>query len=128
MIDFTFISPDFVLLFGRLIAAWIMLYFGWPKVRDLKSNAKDFVGMGFKPGWLFGTIMAFTEVLGGLAILFGFLITYAAAAYGFAMIVGAIWKIKIKKGFPDWSYDLLLLALMLFLVSFGAGAYAVLGY
>jgi uncharacterized membrane protein YphA (DoxX/SURF4 family) len=33
---------DAVLLVVRLIAGVMMLYYGWPKIRDPRKNAKDF--------------------------------------------------------------------------------------
>jgi uncharacterized membrane protein YphA (DoxX/SURF4 family) len=117
---------DSILLLLRIIAGTIMIYYGWPKIKDLVQNAKDFENMGFKPGWLHGTIVAAVEFLGGLGILLGFLIWIPAAAFGFEMLLGAGWKItKTDKPFTDWSYDLLLLGLMLTLLAFGPGAYAV---
>jgi hypothetical protein len=50
----------------------VMIYYGWPKIRDLGSNANDFVRMGFKPGMFWGTLIASVEFFGGLAILLGF--------------------------------------------------------
>jgi hypothetical protein len=40
------------------------------------------------------------------------------------MIVGTFWKIKIRKAFSDYSYDIQLFALCLFIMHQGAGAYA----
>jgi len=39
-----------ILLFVRLVVAAVMLFYGLPKIRDLKSNTNDFVEMGFRPG------------------------------------------------------------------------------
>ncbi|MEX2515105.1 MAG: DoxX family membrane protein [Candidatus Paceibacterota bacterium] len=117
---------DTILLLLRVIAGSVMIYYGWPKIKDLRKNTKDFEEMGFKPGWLHGSIVAAVEFLGGLGILLGILTWIPAAAFGFEMLLGAGWKItKTDKPFTDWSYDLLLLALMLVLLAFGPGAYAV---
>ena len=48
---------DAVLLAARLIMGVVMLYYGWPKIRDPRKNAKDFDATGFRPGWLFGTLV-----------------------------------------------------------------------
>jgi len=113
-----------VLLAVRLVAGSIMIYYGWPKIRDLQSNAKDFADMGFKPGWLHGSIVAFVEFVGGLGVLIGFLTWIPAAAFGFEMLMGTAWKInKTDKPFTDWSYDLLLFAVMVVLLAFGSGNY-----
>ena len=108
-----------VLFLVRLIVGIVMIYYGWPKIKDMKKNANDFVGMGFKPGWFWGTIVALVEFVGGIALIAGVYVWLVASLFGFRMIVGTIWKItKVKKPFPDYSYDLSLLALTLVLLAF----------
>ena len=115
---------DLALLIARVIAGWVMIYYGAPKIRNLTKNAQDFVHMGFVPGWLWGTIVAFVEFFGGVLLIAGFFVPAIAAMFGFQMILGTIWKISAtKKRFPDWSYDLILLALMLLLIAAGPGAH-----
>ena len=115
------ISSDWILAFIRVIMGVILLYYGWPKIRNLRSNANDFVAMGFRPGLLWGTVIAVVEFFGGLAMLAGLYAELAASLFGFQMIVGTFWKIKIKKDFTDYSYDLQLLALCVAIMNFGAG-------
>jgi hypothetical protein len=43
-----------VLALVRVVLAISMTDYGWPKIRDLKSNADDFVTMGFRPGMVLG--------------------------------------------------------------------------
>jgi putative oxidoreductase len=115
---------DPVLLVVRLIMGVTMIYYGWPKVRDPKKNAADFEKMGFRPGALWGTLILLVEFGGGIAILLGVYAWVAAALYAVEMLTGSIWKItRAGKPFPDWSYDLLLLALALVLLASGPGAY-----
>jgi uncharacterized membrane protein YphA (DoxX/SURF4 family) len=123
--DMIFIGyEDELLLFVRLVVGIVMIYFGWKKIKNLRSNAKDFVGMGFRPGWLWGTIVMFLEFFGGIAMLAGVFIGITALMFGFEMMLGAGMKaIKWKKPFTDYSYDLLLLALMAVLLVFGPGGY-----
>lgn len=119
---------DLILLLVRLILGSVMLYYGIPKVRDLKSNAKDFEKMGYKPGWFFGSLGAAIEFLGGLGILFGVLAWLPALGFAGEMALGATWKItKTNKPFSDWSYDLLLLTLCLIVLAFGTGTYSLMG-
>jgi hypothetical protein len=80
--------------------------------------------MGFKPGILWGTLIAAVEFFGGLALLLGLGAGLAAALFGFEMLVGFFWKLRIKKPFSDYSYDLQLFALCLVVMSQGAGALA----
>jgi len=118
------INSDWVLLFVRIVLGVVMVYYGWPKIKDLKSNTKDFVKMGFKPGWLWGTMTAVVEFVGGIAMLVGFLAEIAAFFFALQMVAGTIWKItKANKPFTDWSYDLQLLAMALTIITFGPGIY-----
>jgi hypothetical protein len=80
--------------------------------------------MGFKPGMLWGTLIAVVEFFGGLAILSGFYAELVAALFAFQMLVGTFWKLKIKKPFSDYSYDIQLFAICLVVMAQGAGAYA----
>jgi uncharacterized membrane protein YphA (DoxX/SURF4 family) len=118
------ISFSWILLLVRVTLAVVMIYYGWPKIRDLESNAKDFVEMGFSPGMFWGTLIAVVEFVGGIAVLIGLYAELAAALFAFQMLVGTFWKLKIKKPFTDYSYDLQLFAMSLVVMP-GAGAYAV---
>ena len=114
-----------VLLMARIILGGIMLYYGWPKLKDPRKNAKDMAKGGFEPGWLWGTLVMLVVFVGGLAIVVGFYVWAPASLFGFEMLTGAVWKITKHKPFTDWSYDLLLLALALMLLVTGPGGYAV---
>jgi putative oxidoreductase len=118
------IQIDWILLLVRAVLGVVMIYYGWPKIRDPAANANDFVQMGFTPGMFWGTLIAVVEFFGGIAILVGFYAELAAALFAFQMLVGTFWKLKIKKTFSDYSYDIQLFALCLVLMSQGAGAYA----
>jgi uncharacterized membrane protein YphA (DoxX/SURF4 family) len=122
------IQFQWILLFVRAVLAVVMLYYGWPKIRNLRSNANDFVQMGFKPGLFWGTLIAAVELFGGIAILLGLYAESAAALFAFQMMVGTFWKLKIRKPFPDYSYDIQLLALCLVIMSQGAGAYSLIAF
>lgn len=119
-----YIEPQWILLLLRIAVAAVMLYYGWPKIRDLKSNANDFVQMGFKPGMFWGTLVAVVEFFGGIVIVLGLYAELAAALFGFQMMVGTFWKLKLRKPFPDYSYDIQLFALCLVTMCQGAGAYS----
>jgi putative oxidoreductase len=118
------IELEWVLLFARVVLAAVMIFYGWPKIRDLESNANDFVQMGFQPGRFWGTLIAGLEFFGGIAILLGLFAELVAALFAFQMMVGTFWKLKINKPFSDYSYDLQLFTLCLVMMSQGAGAYA----
>lgn len=119
------IPTKWLLFFIRVLMGIILVYYGWPKCKNLASCAKDFEGMGFRPGILWGTLIAVVESLGGIAMLTGLYAELVASIFGFEMIVGTFWKLKIKKPFTDYSYDLQLLALCVVLMAFGAGQYSI---
>lgn len=117
---------NIVLLVVRIIFALVFLYYGWPKLKDLKSNARDFEEMGFKPGWLWGTPVALLETVGSLMVLVGFFTWLAAAGFFVHMATGTIWKTtKTDKPFTDWSYDLLSMSIALLLLATGPGDYRI---
>lgn len=122
---FVSFAPDLLLFFVRVVLGIVMIYYGLPKIRDLKKNAEDFVGMGFRPGFFWGTVIAVIEFFGGIAMILGFYTGVAASLFGVEMALGAFWKMRRKKPFTDYSYDVLLLALSAVVLVFGAGLYAI---
>jgi len=118
-------SSDIIMVIVRLVLGVIMLYYGWPKVRNLRQNAKDFEIKGFAPGLLWGTVVALVEFVGGMAILVGAYPEVSAGLYAFQMLVGTIWKLKARKPFTDYSYDLQLLSLCLVLSGLGPDSHVV---
>ena len=113
---------DWWMLIARILFGVVFFYYGWPKLKDLKKNAKDFEGMGFKPGMLWGTIVALLETVGAIGIVLGIWFELFAVLFAVHMIIGTIWKVtKTDKPFTDWSYDLLLLALALVFLAVGTG-------
>ena len=119
------LTVEFVLFAVRLVLGAVMVYYGWPKIRDLRAAAREFdIEKGIRPGWLFGTIVALTEFGGGLLLLLGIIPEFAAAAFAFQMTLGTFWKIKAGKGFPAWSYDLLALVTALTVMVLGGGLWS----
>ncbi|MEK7654609.1 MAG: DoxX family protein [Patescibacteria group bacterium] len=116
---------DWALLAVRVVIAAIFLAHGWPKLKDLKQNAANFGMMGFKPGAFWGTIVAFVEVFGALAILAGFQVQIAGVLLAMDMFVATGWKLKQgMKLVNGVELDLLLLVVCLALVTLGAGMYS----
>lgn len=115
---------DWVLLAARVVVGMVMIYYGYPKIKDLKANGEDFVKMGFRPGIFWGTIVALTEFVGGIFLLAGILVEFVALAIAVEMILGTLKKLKWGKDFKDYSYDLLILSIALLLIAFGPGTFA----
>ena len=116
-----YIQLHWILLLVRIVLAIVMIYYGWPKISDLTSNANDFVQMGFKPGIFWGTLIAVIEFFGGVAIFVGLYAELAAALFVFQMIVGTFWKLKIGLGHHE-NFDALLAQARTMLAALRTGA------
>ncbi len=117
------VFADWALLVLRLLVAAIFLAHGWSKIRNLKQNAENFGMMGFKPGWLWGTIVALVENLGGLFLILGVGTQVVGVLIAGEMLVAALWKKKRGMGLIDgYELDLLLAGAALVLATMGGGA------
>lgn len=114
---------DIALLLPRVILGVVFFHYGWPKIKDLRANARDFEEMGFKPGWLWGTPIASLETFGSLLILAGAFLAFIPILFIAHMTIGTLWKVtSTEKPFTDWSYDLLLLSIAVLFTITGPGA------
>ncbi|MDP3880739.1 MAG: DoxX family protein [bacterium] len=120
---FSFLSPEWILFFNRIVLGAVMIYYGAPKIRDLKTNAKEFNDWGFKPGILWGTLVALELFFGGLFILLGFYAELFAFFMALVMIVGVLWKIKNNQVWEHLIENFHNLAMCLVLISFGPGLF-----
>ena len=118
------IEFGWILLLARMVLAAVLIYYGWPKIRDLQATAHEFADMGFHPPIFWGTLIALVEFIGGTAMFLGLFAELAASLFGFQMLVGTFWKLRVRKPFTDYSYDLQLFALCLVIMSGGAGILA----
>lgn len=118
-------SIDISLLLLRLALGLIFIVHGLPKIKNLRMTAHHFESMGFRPGNLWGTIVAFVEFFGGLAVFFGLLTGVAALGIAINMIVALFWKINKGQGLVGgFEFDLILLVVALTIVMLGGGAYS----
>lgn len=116
---------DLAILVLRVALGALLIAHGLPKIRNLKKTAEDFGQMGFKPGALFGSIAAFLEFFGGIAIVLGFMVQPVAALFVMEFIVINAWRISRKHSFVGgWELDLLILGSAILLLSIGAGNYS----
>ena len=121
----------FVSLCTRLVLGVIMLMHGWEKVvhpGHLHAFALFVVHLGM-PAWL-GYVAAFTELLGGAALILGLFTPIAAAGIAIDMAV-AILRVHLHNGLtgrngqPGFEFPLSLFALALVLLADGPGWLAI---
>ena len=104
-------------------------FYGLPKIKDLKTTWQNFEMMGFKPGVLWGTIVAVVEFFGGLLLISGLLTSAAAFVLAIEMAVATIWKIKRgQKLAGGFELDLLLVVSLLTIATLGGGIYSLDSY
>ncbi len=114
---FPIISTEWALWTLQVVFGFIFLAHGWPKIKNLKATAENFEIMGFKPGKLWGTFIAFLEVFGGAAIVLGVFTETLAILFMIEMAVIIIWKMKRGQKFIGGiELDLILFAASLILI------------
>ncbi len=117
-----FAYQDLSLLIVRIALALIFLVHGFGKIKDIKATVSGFEMMGFKPGNLWGPLVAFGEIIGGLSLLMGFYFQYGAMLLAVIMLVALIWKImKGQSLVGGFEFDLILLSTLLLLATVPAG-------
>ncbi|MGC9602895.1 MAG: DoxX family protein [Minisyncoccia bacterium] len=106
----------------RVILALILIAHGWPKIKDIKGTAA-WMGQTFKPGFFWATVVALTEFVGGIFLLFGFLAQLVALLVAVEFLV-IVFTVKRGKGFVGGNeFELLILAAALALLTLGSGHY-----
>ena len=125
MFPLYFLYDVWAVLILRLVLGAIFIVHGWPKIKDLKQNAKNFQGMGFRPGILFGSVIAFLEFFGGIALALGLFVLPISALFILQFLVISFWKIVKRMPFVGgWEFDLLILAGVIVLFSLGGSAWS----
>lgn len=120
-------QTDWAILVLRVIVGIIFLVHGWPKIKNFKGTANWLASQGYKPGWLWCTVVATAEFGGGLLILAGAYIQIAALILVVNMIVATITNIRNKKPFKNgWELDVLLIGALLALTTLGGGYFTLL--
>ena len=115
--------PDVGLIVLRVVLGIILMVHGWPKIRDLRGNADDFDMMKYKPGVLWGTLVALVEFGGGLMLVFG-LFTQLVAVLVALQFIFIILHMKRTDGFVDgYEFDLLIAAAACALAFMGGGVW-----
>jgi putative oxidoreductase len=108
----------------RIILGAMLIAHGWPKIKDLKQTARNFDGMGFKPGNIWGTVAAFLEFFGGIGIVIGMWVPYISFLLAGQFVVIIIWKLSKKMPFiSGWEIDALVLALVIMFFTLYGGFY-----
>ena len=116
---------DWALFLLRVVLGAIFIGHGFPKIRNVRSTAQGFEGMGFKPGVLWGPLVAVVEFFGGLALFAGLWTQIIAGLLAIQFLVIMAWKLMRHESFiGGFELDLLILVAAIVLLTYGGGALA----
>lgn len=121
---------DEAFLLLRVVTGFSFLYHGWSKVfgeMGVAGFAGMLDGLGVPAATLVSYLVAYGELLGGAALILGFLTHWVSKMYVVIML-GAIFLVHFQNGYNTmvggYEYQLLLLVLGLFFLANGAGKYS----
>lgn len=127
------ISLSLGLLILRLVAGLTLAVhgtqklFGWFGGPGLTGLTQGFEKQGFKPVWLWASLVIVGELGGGISLALGFLTPLGAAGIFGAMFM-AMFKVHWKNGFivskGGYEYTLVLMAVSIAIGLMGPGSYS----
>ncbi len=116
---------DWALLALRVILGIVFILHGWPKLRNWKGTTAWFGSVGFKPGWLWGSVAGVLEFFGGIALILGFRTRLVALLFVLQFLTIILWQVLRKNKFVGgWELDLIILGAALVLMTAGGGLYS----
>ncbi len=117
-----FYNRSLGILLIRVMAGLIFLSHGWMKVETISHVVVMFAGLGFWP-WV-GYVIAWLEVVGGLALILGVATRVFGVLFGIEMLVAAF-LVSAPRGFNAMGFELLLAAVSFGTALMGSGRYSV---
>lgn len=121
---------DHVYALLRVLTGFVFVYHGYDKVfgMGIDATAKFFTSVGIPAANILAPLVAYGELLGGIALMVGFLTHWVSKAFVVIML-GAIWFVHLSKGFSvmdgGYEYPLVLLVLSVFFLVHGAGKFSI---
>lgn len=111
------------MLLIRLALAAVFIAHGWSKIQDMAGTIGGFGTFGLAPFWAY--LVAWVELLGGIAMLLGIFTKWAGWLLAIVM-AAAIYFVKGSAGFlGGYEYELVLLLVALGVSFAGPGAYTI---
>lgn len=118
MIQFLFAYQEWGFLILRVALGAILIWHGVPKLKDISGTGSWMGSVGFRPGKFFAVFTGLLELLGGVAIVLGFLTQIFAALFAIEFLL-ILLTIKRKAPFKDKEFDILILGASLLLMTGG---------
>lgn len=118
MIQFLFAYQEWGFLLLRIALGVILVWHGVPKLKNVSATGSWMGSVGFRPGKFFAVFAGLLELLGGAAIILGFLTQIFAALFAVQFLL-ILLTIKRKAPFKDKEFDILILGASLLLMTGG---------
>jgi len=123
MIQPLLVFSDWALLILRLVLGAIMLVHSLLEIKKLKANNQISTNQTSKSKKLRATINSLAKLIGGMALIVGFLTQIVAVLFLIQFLV-IIFKTAFKKEpLSHYEYPLLIVAISLILATMGGGVY-----
>ena len=121
-------SREYGLLILRLVVGIVFIAHGWQKLSGGIEGVGGFFGvLGIPAAGFFAYVVTFVELLGGIALVLGFLTSVASGLLAITMIV-ALFVVHLPNGFSvgngGYEFVLTLLAAAIALSFTGPGAFS----
>lgn len=118
-------NPDLALLLVRVGLGVVFVFHGYQKLQNMDQTIGFFATLGFSSFLAYAT--AWTELVGGILFIGGFLVRYTGIALSIVMTV-AVFAVHFKNGFSlqngGYEFAFVLLLGSLALAVAGAGRYS----
>jgi len=116
-------NTDIALLLVRVGLALVFMAHGWDKVSAMEGTIGFFSSIGLPA--VMAYIVAYVELLGGIAMLLGVFTGWAGILLAVTML-GAIGKVKLNMGFVGgYEFDLMLFLAAIAISLAGPGKYGI---
>jgi|SaaInlStandDraft_3_1057020.scaffolds.fasta_scaffold70530_2 putative oxidoreductase len=105
----------------RVVLGYLFAMHGYTKVvGGVENVAGFFTNIGIPLAPVMAYIVAYGELLGGVALILGLGVRHVGAFLAIVMTV-ALFKVKLAQGFSEYAYDIMLLGASLSVMLSGAG-------
>jgi putative oxidoreductase len=119
---------DEAILILRVVTGLLFVYHGYVKifVMGMMGTAGFFSKVGIPAPEAMAYLVAYGELLGGIALILGVL-THWVAKLNILIMLGAIYFVHLANGYDGskggYEYQLLILAVSIFFAAYGPGKY-----
>ena len=118
MVQFLFPFQEWGFLLLRIALGVIFIWHGIPKLKNVSGTGSWMQSVGFRPGKFFALFAGLLELLGGVAIIIGFLTQIFAALFILQFLL-ILLTVKRKAPFKEKEFDILILGASLLLLTGG---------